>query len=34
MDRVLFKQMFQAQAIDYCQLDSARLGSVNEILAV
>jgi L-fuconate dehydratase len=34
MNRVLFKQMFQAQAIDYCQLDSARLGSVNEILAV
>jgi L-fuconate dehydratase len=34
MNRVLFKQMFQARAIDYCQLDSARLGSVNEILAV
>jgi L-fuconate dehydratase len=34
MNRVLFKQMFQAQALDYCQLDSARLGSVNEILAV
>lgn len=34
MNRVLFKQLFQAQAIDYCQLDSARLGSVNEILAV
>lgn len=34
MNRVLFKQMFQAGAIDYCQLDSARLGSVNEILAV
>jgi L-fuconate dehydratase len=34
MNRVLFKQMFQAEAIDYCQLDSARLGSVNEILAV
>jgi L-fuconate dehydratase len=26
--------MFQAGALDYCQLDSARLGSVNEILAV
>ena len=26
MNRVLFKQMFQAEAIDYCQLDSARLG--------
>jgi L-fuconate dehydratase len=34
MNRVLFKQMFQASAIDYCQLDSARLASVNEILAV
>lgn len=34
MNRVLFKQMFQAGALDFCQLDSARLGSVNEILAV
>jgi L-fuconate dehydratase len=34
MNRVLFKQMFQAGAIDYCQLDSARLASVNEILSV
>ena len=34
MNRVLFKQMFQAEAIDYCQLDSARLGSINEILGV
>ena len=34
MNRVLFKQMFQASAIDYCQLDSARLASINEILAV
>ncbi|MEP6875195.1 MAG: L-fuconate dehydratase [Burkholderiales bacterium] len=34
MNRVLFKQMFQAGALDYCQLDAARLGSVNEILAV
>jgi L-fuconate dehydratase len=34
MNRVLFKQMFQAEAIDYCQLDSARLASINEILAV
>jgi L-fuconate dehydratase len=31
---VLFKQMFQAGAIDFCQLDAARLGSVNEILSV
>ncbi len=34
MNRVLFKQMFQAEAIDYCQLDSARLASINEIMAV
>jgi L-fuconate dehydratase len=34
MNRVLFKQMFQAEAIDYCQLDAARLASINEILAV
>lgn len=34
MNRILFKQMFQAEAIDFCQLDSARLGSINEILAV
>lgn len=34
MNRVLFKQMFQAEAMDYCQLDSARLASINEILSV
>jgi L-alanine-DL-glutamate epimerase-like enolase superfamily enzyme len=34
MNRVLFKQLFQAGAIDFCQLDAARLGSVNEILSV
>ncbi len=34
MNRVLFKQMFQAGALDYCQLDSARLASINEIVAV
>ncbi|WP_104117640.1 L-fuconate dehydratase [Arthrobacter sp. B1805] len=34
MNRVLFKQMFQAEAIDFCQLDSARLASINEILPV
>jgi L-fuconate dehydratase len=34
MNRVLFKQLFQAEAIDFCQLDSARLGSLNEILPV
>jgi L-fuconate dehydratase len=34
MNRVLFKQFLQADAIDFLQLDSARLGSVNEIIAV
>ncbi len=34
MNRVLFKQFLQAEAIDFLQLDSARLASVNEILAV
>jgi L-fuconate dehydratase len=34
MNRVLFKQMFQAEALDFCQLDSARLASINEILGV
>ena len=34
MNRVLFKQMFQAGSLDFCQLDSARLASINEILGV
>lgn len=34
MNRVLFKQLFQAGAVDYCQLDACRLASVNEVLAV
>lgn len=33
-NRVMFKQMLQAGALDYCQIDSARIGGVNEILAV
>ncbi|OXU22440.1 hypothetical protein TSAR_009982, partial [Trichomalopsis sarcophagae] len=33
-NRVIFKQMLQAGALDYCQIDSARIGGVNEILAV
>ena len=33
-NRVLFKQFFQANAISFCQIDSCRLGGVNEILAV
>lgn len=33
-NRVMFKQLFQAEAIDVCQLDGCRLGGVNEVLAV
>ncbi len=33
-NRVIFKQLFQANAIGYCQIDSCRLGGVNENLAV
>ena len=33
-NRVVFKQLFQHQAIDICQIDSCRLGGVNEVLAV
>jgi L-fuconate dehydratase len=33
-NRVIFKQLFQAGAIGYCQIDSCRLGGVNENLAV
>ncbi len=34
MNRVLWKQFFQAEAIDVCQLDGCRLGGVNEVLVV
>jgi L-fuconate dehydratase len=33
-NRVMFKQFFQAKAMNFCQIDSCRLGGVNEILAV
>lgn len=33
-NRVMFKQLLQAHAISFCQIDSCRLGGVNEILAV
>jgi L-fuconate dehydratase len=33
-NRVIFKQLMQAGAIDFCQIDSCRLGGVNENLAV
>ncbi len=33
-NRVMFKQLLQLEAIDFCQVDSCRLGGVNEVLAV
>ena len=33
-NRVIFKQLMQAEAIQVCQIDSCRLGGVNEVLAV
>lgn len=33
-NRVMFKQFMQAEAFEYCQVDSARIGGVNELLMV
>eukprot|EP00039_Didymoeca_costata_P020016 m.339730 g.339730 ORF g.339730 m.339730 type:complete len:455 (-) comp18940_c0_seq1:108-1472(-) len=33
-NRVVFKQLMQAEAISFCQIDSCRIGGVNEILSV
>lgn len=33
-NRVIFKQLIQSGAIDFCQIDACRLGGVNEVLAV
>lgn len=33
-NRVIFKQLLQAEAIDVCQIDACRMGGVNEVLAV
>jgi L-fuconate dehydratase len=33
-NRVVFKQLMQANAIRFCQIDACRLGGVNEVLAV
>src|SRR6266404_4496966 len=33
-NRVIFKQLLQADAISFCQIDSCRLAGVNEVLAV
>ncbi|MDQ3930993.1 MAG: L-fuconate dehydratase [Chloroflexota bacterium] len=33
-NRVMFKQLLQANAIRFCQIDSCRLGGVNEVMSV
>lgn len=33
-NRVMFKQFMQANAFEYCQVDSARIGGVNELILV
>lgn len=33
-NRVIFKQLLESEAIGFCQLDSCRLGGVNECIAV
>jgi L-fuconate dehydratase len=33
-NRIIFKQLLQAKAIGFCQVDACRLGGVNEVVAV
>jgi L-fuconate dehydratase len=33
-NRMVFKQLLQADAIDVCQIDSCRLAGVSEVLSV
>lgn len=33
-NRVMFKQLLQARALGFCQVDACRLGGVNEVVAV
>jgi L-fuconate dehydratase len=33
-NRIIFKQLLQTKAIDFCQIDACRLGGVNEVLIV
>ncbi len=33
-NKVMFKQFLAAGAMDYCQVDSCRLGGLNEVIAV
>lgn len=33
-NRIVFKQLLQAEAISFCQVDACRVGGINEVLAV
>jgi L-fuconate dehydratase len=33
-NRIMFKQLLQANAVDVVQIDACRVGGVNEILAI
>jgi L-fuconate dehydratase len=33
-NRIIFKQLLQANAIAFCQIDACRVGGVNEVLAI
>lgn len=33
-NRIMFKQFLQSGALNYCQIDAARIGGINEILSV
>lgn len=33
-NRVIFKQLLQSNAIDYCQIDACRVGGVSEVLSI
>lgn len=33
-NRIIFKQLLQADAISFCQIDACRVGGVNEVLAI
>ncbi len=33
-NRIMFKQLMQAESFDVCQIDSCRVGGVNEVLAI
>ena len=33
-NRIIFKQLFQANALSICQIDACRVGGVNEVLAI